>query len=380
MYGKAPQTIFTDQDAAMPGAIKSVLPGTYHALCTWHLLQNASRRMGALLCGKCDLMTLMYVVATEEEFNVAWAMMVKKCFPGGKPLHSWLQQAFLIKEQWSSAWLNQHFTAGMHSTQLSESTNAVLRGYLQADYNIVQFFTHFERVVASRRASEKEQDFRAADKLPNNLFPCSPLVKCAGEHYTPTMFAKFQAEYQHILEYMVERVADMDTGDVQAYRCYKIDSDNSQHSDLRIVRVRVENITLACSCRYYDSVGIFCRHILTVMEYLRAGGNTQMRTLPPYYILKRWTMKAKLGVQLPGTVSEAFNPPNGYAHAQQYQELCAMMVGLARSVCTDDNMCRVVKEKFKELCLQVQELSKSCAREDATETDESTASKLYVFL
>lgn len=379
MSEKAPKTIFTDQDAAMAKAIKSVLPSTFHGLCTWHLLQNAINQMGTELANKCDLETLMYVVSTEKEFEFVWGKMIENCFPTGD-VHRWLTRALKLKEKWSSPWLKQHFTAGMWSTQLSESTNAVLRGYLQADHNILQFFTHLERVVASRRAAEKEEDFRAADKLPNNLFPFSTIVKSAAEHYTPNMFAKFQDEYQHTLQYMVERVPTMDMGEVEAYRCFMLDGVTNSPTDLRIVHVRVENITLACCCRLYDTLGIFCRHILTVMEFLRVAGNTQMCSLPPHYIMKRWTKKAKLGVELRCSAGEASSQSNQYVPAQRYQQLCVLANNLARSVCTDDYLYSIVDGKFKELYALVLEQCQSRRSEDTAHgPDKTMPSKYHTF-
>ncbi|KAI8528349.1 hypothetical protein RHMOL_Rhmol12G0142900 [Rhododendron molle] len=48
MSGKKPITIFTDKDAAMAKAIKSVLPDVSHGLCTFHLNQNALKHLGHL--------------------------------------------------------------------------------------------------------------------------------------------------------------------------------------------------------------------------------------------------------------------------------------------------------------------------------------------
>ena len=49
MSENKPITIFTDQDAAMSAAIKVVMPKTYHALCSWHMWQNAEKHLGHLL-------------------------------------------------------------------------------------------------------------------------------------------------------------------------------------------------------------------------------------------------------------------------------------------------------------------------------------------
>jgi zinc finger SWIM domain-containing protein 3 len=45
MGGKHPITIFTDQDAAMAGAIAYVFPNTSHYLYLWHIYLNAAKHL-----------------------------------------------------------------------------------------------------------------------------------------------------------------------------------------------------------------------------------------------------------------------------------------------------------------------------------------------
>jgi hypothetical protein len=49
MGGKQPSTIFTDQDAAMAGAIAYVLPNTSHQLCLCHIYPNASKHLSHVI-------------------------------------------------------------------------------------------------------------------------------------------------------------------------------------------------------------------------------------------------------------------------------------------------------------------------------------------
>jgi hypothetical protein len=45
MRGNHPSIIFTNQDAAMAGAITYVFPNTSHRLCLWHIYLNASKHL-----------------------------------------------------------------------------------------------------------------------------------------------------------------------------------------------------------------------------------------------------------------------------------------------------------------------------------------------
>lgn len=46
--GKAPKTIFINQDSAMASAVKEVFPNTVHRLCVWHSLLNAKQNISHL--------------------------------------------------------------------------------------------------------------------------------------------------------------------------------------------------------------------------------------------------------------------------------------------------------------------------------------------
>jgi transposase-like protein len=47
--GKHPSTIFTDQDAAMAGAIAYVFPNTRHRICLWHIYLNVAKHLSRVI-------------------------------------------------------------------------------------------------------------------------------------------------------------------------------------------------------------------------------------------------------------------------------------------------------------------------------------------
>ena len=82
MSEKKPITIFTDQDATMLTAIKVVMPKTYHALCSWHMLQNAEKHLGHLLKNESQFnagfLACIYEYDGEDEFLTTWNEMLDK--------------------------------------------------------------------------------------------------------------------------------------------------------------------------------------------------------------------------------------------------------------------------------------------------------------
>ena len=57
--------------------------------------------------------------------------------------NKWLIDLFKLKEKWAEAYVKRTFTAGMKTTQFSESFNADLKDCLHTNLNIVEFFHSF---------------------------------------------------------------------------------------------------------------------------------------------------------------------------------------------------------------------------------------------
>ncbi|CAN0893439.1 Protein FAR1-RELATED SEQUENCE 5 [Linum grandiflorum] len=158
------------------------------------------------------LMYLFYNIVSEADFGHDWNLLIKECFPsGGRTGHKWLEYIHPYRQQWSSAWVKNHYTTGMVSTQLVESCNGIIRGFLSADKTIIDFFPHFVRMVESRRRVEREAEYHSRRNKPRNNFEYSELVKKAASEYTPKMFAIFQEQFSMIHQYHLEQVPEHNT-------------------------------------------------------------------------------------------------------------------------------------------------------------------------
>jgi hypothetical protein len=82
------------------------------------------------------------------------------------------------------------FTLGMQRTQLSESLNKDMKDVLKCDLGIARFFTHFERVVASKRAKELDIEYNSRKKLPRIQMKTTMLIQ-ASNMYTAYIFEAF---------------------------------------------------------------------------------------------------------------------------------------------------------------------------------------------
>ncbi|XP_058784869.1 protein FAR-RED IMPAIRED RESPONSE 1-like [Vicia villosa] len=196
-----------DQACALMKSVPNIFPDVFHGLCSWHMGENAKSNLGSRCNGAFldELHHLVLNVDDEAEFDFNWNKMLQNCF-GGKATSkfTWLVQIHRNRTQWSSAWVKSHFTAGLKTTQLSESFNAFLRHFLQPDHSLVQFFIHFNVMVEKMRDDHADCDFKAANTRPRNNYPNSQLMRSVVAKYTPTSFAFIHKQYDLSFKYYYE--------------------------------------------------------------------------------------------------------------------------------------------------------------------------------
>ncbi|CAN0905134.1 hypothetical protein LINGRAHAP2_LOCUS23494 [Linum grandiflorum] len=81
----------------------------------------------------------------------------------------------------------------------------------------------------------------------------------------------------------------MDNG-LYSFVVYKLHKD--ERLDDRVVTSDVSIGEIRCDCKWWDTMGILCRHSLTVMHIQATFGHDKFSTLPDY-ILSRWTRGAR---------------------------------------------------------------------------------------
>ncbi|XP_058785000.1 protein FAR1-RELATED SEQUENCE 5-like [Vicia villosa] len=311
MTQRKPKTILTDQDAAMAKAISLVMPETFHGLCTWHIRQNALRHVNHLYQKSSkfglDFEACIDLHEEEGDFLNAWdSLLVEHNVLEG----SWLHTIFQSKEKWAWTYVRKTFTAGMRSTQLSESFNADLKNHLKSDLNLVQFFTHFKRAVNGKRNNESEAEYESIHKLPKLKMKKARMLIQAGSVYTPRIFEEFQEEYE---EYQDTCVKDL-KGGLFVVTNY----DNTKE---RIVMGDPMEQKVSCACRKFETHGILCSHALKVLDVMN------IKLIPEQYILKRWTRGARLGSNQDWDGRHVELDMKAH-FMKRYNELCPRMIKL----------------------------------------------------
>ncbi|XP_068329917.1 protein FAR1-RELATED SEQUENCE 5-like [Pyrus communis] len=174
-----------DQDY-LASHLPQVMPDTYHRLCLWHMKQNALRNVNCVFKGNSRAREVLKKFIDEyeddDEFLVAWDEMLVKHNVQGKALE-WLKEIKKLRKKWAKAYVKMAWSVGMTTTGISEIFDARLKEYLQSDYNVVQFFMHFERVLDDKRYKEYQAEYNLCYKNAQVKVPAM-IVKQAGDTYT----------------------------------------------------------------------------------------------------------------------------------------------------------------------------------------------------
>ena len=99
---------------------------------------------------------------------------------------SWLLKMHRLHGHWVNAYLKDVFCARIITSQRSESINSFFDGFVNANTKLVEFVHQYDKVVAARRSSESQQDFRGLNSVPNCT--SNPYEIQVSKLYTPKIF------------------------------------------------------------------------------------------------------------------------------------------------------------------------------------------------
>ncbi|RYR59375.1 protein FAR1-RELATED SEQUENCE 5-like [Arachis hypogaea] len=119
MKGKQPKSVMTDGDLAMKSAVSIVFPGAHHRLCSWHLLKNATARVGRPVFLQKVHLCLMGDLEVDE-FERIWIDSVAEF---GLENHPRIADMCARKYSWSNAHIRGKFFARLKTTLRCEALN-----------------------------------------------------------------------------------------------------------------------------------------------------------------------------------------------------------------------------------------------------------------
>ncbi|XP_042382142.1 protein FAR1-RELATED SEQUENCE 4-like isoform X2 [Zingiber officinale] len=342
MCGKQPHTIFIDQCLAISDAITATWPGTVQHLCVWQIFQNATKQLADVFEGSENFahdfeQCIYYDFEDEDEFHLAWKLMLEKY---DLKDNEWLTKLYQEKENWSSPYGRQTFSADIKSALRAENFGSYLKEHLNLEKDLRSFLEIYELLLEQRRYNELQADYNA--NQPHPRIPPLRLLWQAANAYTPAVYDIFRREVELFLDSMVYC-----SGEAGILFQYEVTV--KEKSKVHCVRFDSSNGSIICSCGKLESVGIPCCHVLKVLD-LR-----NIKELPPQYILKRWRKDAKVG-NLNENHGITLDSDSKSSVSKRYSSLCRTLFKLAARAAENEEAFTLMVNHSDQLLDEVEQI------------------------
>ncbi|XP_056688006.1 protein FAR1-RELATED SEQUENCE 9-like [Spinacia oleracea] len=108
----------------------------------------------------------------------------------------WFNRLYGLKEKWCTTLSKDFFSAGILSSQRSESTNHAVRFKSNKSTTLTEFYSIFQATINRWRKTEEKDDFDCTRGIPTSELSMSAILKQAANVYTITLFRDFEEEFK----------------------------------------------------------------------------------------------------------------------------------------------------------------------------------------
>ncbi|XP_073022750.1 protein FAR1-RELATED SEQUENCE 5-like [Primulina eburnea] len=199
--------------------------------------------------------------------------------------NDWLSLMYELRHKWVPAYFNLVFSAGMSSSQRSESSHSFFKKYVCSNNSLMDFVIRFNKALRHQRHNElvaEHTDLNERPKVKSNW----PMELQMVNVYTKNKWLEFQNEISLSHGYYVQQASI----GIEFVVYNIINFQGSSSAKHRLLTHDIQRDDISCSCMKFQFEGIPCRHMLAFFRI------NQVFHLPDQYILKRWTKDAKIGV------------------------------------------------------------------------------------
>ncbi|KAH6780106.1 hypothetical protein C2S52_011343 [Perilla frutescens var. hirtella] len=281
MYGKEPEVVFSDQCQAFMNGVDYTFQIAAHRLCQCHINQNAPSQFGSLN-GNIEFKKLwnrcMNDCETEEEFEEVWQKLI---YMYELTNNRWFRNMYNLRTRWSSVFTNYWFSVGLHATSRSEVTNRILKNLESRNNTLYEFVIRYCEVQNEwcLRENAKDALYRG---MPGQFLENNPLLTHVARVYMRNIYKIFEYKAHHSMNTKIIDQPHYSNNDL----VFEISS--SPLSDRTMcVSFNKETHDISCTCRMWESKGVFCRHIFKVLYLMN------VEVIPERYILRRWMRECK---------------------------------------------------------------------------------------
>ncbi|KDP47039.1 hypothetical protein JCGZ_10766 [Jatropha curcas] len=295
MSGQHPVSITTDPDRLIQVAVAQVLPETRHRYSKQVIFGETRDKMAHIYQShptfEIEFKKCINETETIDEFESSWQSLIQRYYVMD---NEWLQSMYNARHQWVPVYMRNTFFGEFSESEASRDLNSFFDGYVNALTTIQTVIKQYEKAIQSWHEKELKADYDTTNTMPVLKTP-SPMEKQAANLYTRKIFMKFQEELVETLANPATKIDD--SGSITTYRVAKFGEEHKAHT----VSFNSFEMKASCSCQMFEYTGIICRHVLAVFRA------KNVLTLPPQYVLKRWTRNAKTGAVLDERASELPN-------------------------------------------------------------------------
>lgn len=299
----APSVILTDQDYALKEAVLEVFPNSRHCFCLWHILSKMPEKLSYVMRQHESFMPkfnkCIFKSFTDGQFEKRWWKIVDRF---NLRNDMWFQSLYKDREKWVPTFMRDIFLAGMSTTQRSESIISFLDKYIQRRTTLKEFLDQYKAMLQEKCEEEAKADFESWHKQPGLKSP-SPFGKQMATLYTHAIFRKFQVEVLGVVACHPRK--ESEEGSTKTFKV----QDFEENQDFIVVWNETTSDS-SCLCRSFEYSGFLCRHLLIVLQMFGA------HSIPPQYILVRWTKNAKSRDKIRELSDEV------KTRVQRYNDLC----------------------------------------------------------
>ena len=160
---------------------------------------------------------------------------------------------YALRAKWAAVYRDS-FTADMNSTQRSEGMNNVFKKRFRRRLGLSELLVECEKVAVSLRANELDADFQSRRKSPVTYSPNLPMLITASDSYTRRIYSEFEEEFKRQFTLSCDFLEAAGTN--KTFFVKYMQSDRGA-----TVVLNTEDSTIRCSCRRFESIGMYTIYI-----------------------------------------------------------------------------------------------------------------------
>ncbi|KAL6145669.1 hypothetical protein ACLB2K_056354 [Fragaria x ananassa] len=284
MQQKKPVSVITDSDEAMRKALGNVMPEARHRLCAWHVGKNVvSHLKDASTRG--HFFHLIFAGLSIEDWETSWEYFVTM---NKLEDNSWINGMYNKRQRWAEALFRYDFYAGINSTQRCEGMHRILKFGLGSCMTMSEMMPRYEKSVGRIRNRGLYDDYMSDQFSPVLKSHLLVLEEEIGKIFTHDIYLLIRDQIMFESKFSVAGRAVNDRGgSVVTISQY----DKPERKWIVVYQPDIVNPTFSCSCNLFESDGIPCCHIFTVMKA------ENVTKFPTSLVSRRWTKEGPVNVE-----------------------------------------------------------------------------------